>query len=260
VHLEVVLAAAALAVAWALAARRRGERLLSRRGVTFAAGLAALLVALTGPVHDLAETASFSAHMVQHLLLMLGLAPCLVAGTPPSMLDALLGRVLALPIVGRILRLITRPVPALGLYTVAMVAWHLPGPYQAALEFGAWHAVEHAMLAGSAILAWWPVVSPSRLLPALPYGARILYLFVFGVPMTVVAAMVTGADHVLYPFYEQAPRVFGLSALEDQRLGGVIMWVPAGLVPLAAFTIVFFRWAAVEAEDADVLAEASPRQ
>ena len=59
----------------------------------------------------------------------------------------------------------------------------------------------------------------------------------------------TGAEHVLYPFYEAAPRVTGLTPLEDQRLGGLIMWVPAGIVPLVVFTIVYFRWVAAEAEE-----------
>jgi cytochrome c oxidase assembly factor CtaG len=86
------------------------------------------------------------------------------------------------------------------------------------------------------------------LAPPLPYGAQILYLFVFGMPMTVVAAMITAAEEVLYPFYALAPRVTALTALEDQRLGGIVMWVPAGLIPLVAFTIVFFRWVAAEAE------------
>jgi len=74
-------------------------------------------------------------------------------------------------------------------------------------------------------------------------------LFVFGMPMTVVAAMITGAERVLYPFYEAAPRLFDLTPLADQRLGGVIMWVPSGLIPLAAFTVVFFRWVAAEADE-----------
>jgi cytochrome c oxidase assembly factor CtaG len=68
-------------------------------------------------------------------------------------------------------------------------------------------------------------------------------------PMTLVAAMVTGAEQVLYPFYAAAPRVLELSALEDQRLGGIIMWVPSALIPLVAFTVVFFRWVAAEADE-----------
>ena len=66
--------------------------------------------------------------------------------------------------------------------------------------------------------------------------------------MTVVAAMVAGAERVLYPLYAAAPRVFDLDPLADQHLGGIIMWVPAGVIPLVAFTIVFFRWAAAERE------------
>ena len=88
-------------------------------------------------------------------------------------------------------------------------------------------------------------------LPALPYAGQLLYLFVFGMPMTVVAAMVAGAEHVLYPYYAAAPRVVDLTPLADQQLGGVIMWVPAGIIPVVAFTVVFFRWAAAEWDDAD---------
>ena len=82
----------------------------------------------------------------------------------------------------------------------------------------------------------------------LPYAAQILHLFAFGFPMTAVAAMITGAETLLYPFYAAAPRLYGLTPVADQRLGGLLMWVPAGTVPLIAFTIVFFRWAATEAE------------
>jgi putative membrane protein len=146
-------------------------------------------------------------------------------------------------------RTLTRPLPAFTVYAVALVAWHLPGPYNAALEVHGWHVVEHLTLMGASLIGWWPIVSPSRLAPALPYAAQLLYLFVFGIPMTVVAAMITGAEHVLYPFYEAAPRITALTPLADQRLGGVIMWVPSGLIPLAAFTIVFFRWVAAEADE-----------
>ena len=67
--------------------------------------------------------------------------------------------------------------------------------------------------------------------------------------MTAVAAMITGAEHVLYPFYAAAPRAWDLSPFADQRLGGLIMWVPAGVIPLVAFTSVFFRWVADDSDD-----------
>lgn len=249
IHLEVVIGAALLAGVYVAAWRAAGERWRPARAAAFGGALVALVVALNGPIHDLSEHALFSAHMVQHLMLTLVVPPLLLVGTPDFMADALLAPLLARPAPAFVLRTITRPLPALGAYAVALFVWHLPGPYGEALRSHAVHFGEHAVLMTAALIAWWPIASPSRRLPPLPYGAQILYLFVFGMPMTIVAALITGAEHVLYPFYATAPRVTALTPLEDQRLGGILMWVPAGVIPLVAFTFVFFRWVAAEAED-----------
>jgi putative membrane protein len=249
IHAESFVAAGLLLAAWTAAWYRRRQRPPAGLALPFAAGLLIGLGAVNGPLHDLAERALFSAHMIQHLLLMLVVPPLLLAGTPGWMVDALLGRLLRPRVVQRVARAVTRPAPALGLYAAALVVWHLPGPFNRALAAPGWHAVEHLVLVATAALAWWPVLSPSRLLPPLHYGAQILYLFVFGMPMTVVAAMIAGAEQTLYPFYAEAARTVGVDALADQRLGGILMWVPSGVVPLAAFTVVFFRWAAAEADD-----------
>src|SRR5216110_504939 len=208
VHLDVLLGVVLLAAAytWAAVASRRPAPL--GPPLAFFAGCAALLAALNGPLHDLSDYYLFSAHMVQHLVLTLVVAPLLLAGTPGWMLDRLLAPLIRRPL-GRGAVRLTRPVPALGLYAAALIA--------------------------TAVLAWWPVASASALAPRLHYGAQILYLFAFGMPMTAVAAMITGAEQVLYPFYAAAPRLFSLTPLDNQRLGGVIMWVPAGLIPLLAF-------------------------
>jgi len=249
IHPEVVLACGGVAAAWAWAWHARGTRPRPGQAVRFGGGLLALLVALNGPLHDLSDWYLFSAHMVQHLVLTLVVPPLVLTGVPGFMLDALLRPCLARRVPAAVVRTLTRPLPAFTAYAVAVVGWHLPGPYNTALEIHGWHVVEHVALLGAAILGWWPIVSPSRLAPPLPYAAQLLYLFVFGMPMTVVAAMITGAERVLYPFYETAPRIVDLTPLADQRLGGVIMWVPSGLIPLAAFTIVFFRWVAAEADE-----------
>src|SRR5436309_13044188 len=248
VHLDVLLGVVLLAAAytWAAVASRRPAPL--GPPLAFFAGCAALLAALNGPLHDLSDYYLFSAHMVQHLVLTLVVAPLLLAGTPGWMLDRLLAPLLRRPL-GRGAVRLTRPVPALALYAAALIAWHLPGPYTTALEIHGWHIVEHLVMLATAVLAWWPVASASTLAPRLHYGAQILYLFAFGMPMTVVAAMITGAEQVFYPFYAAAPRLWDLTPLADQRLGGVIMWVPAALIPLAAFTVVFFRWVAAEADE-----------
>jgi putative membrane protein len=249
IHGEVILGVGLVAALYAWGWRARGDRPRICVVMRFGLGLLALLAALNGPLHDLSDWYLFSAHMVQHLVLTLVVPPLLLTGTPTWMADALLRPLLARRATAAIVRTLTRPLPAFAAYAVALIGWHLPAPYNAALEIHGWHVVEHLVLLATATLGWWPILSPSSLAPSLPYAAQLLYLFVFGMPMTVVAAMVTAAETVLYPFYEAAPRITDLTALADQRLGGVIMWVPSGLIPLIAFTAVFFRWAAAEAEE-----------
>ncbi|HEY3066395.1 MAG TPA: cytochrome c oxidase assembly protein [Methylomirabilota bacterium] len=251
-HVDVLLGIALVGAAYVLAYRRAGRAVEWGRAAAFVAGLAALAGALNGPLHDLSDYYLFSAHMIQHVVLTLVVAPLLLLGTPTFMVDGLTAPLLGRPLAGAALRWITRPLPALALYAAALALWHLPGPYELALEHHGWHVIQHLVLIATAVLGWWPVLSASASLPPASYPAQILYLFAFGMPMTAVAAMITAAEQPLYPFYAAAPRITGLDVLADQRLGGLIMWVPAGLVPLVAFTVVFFRWTASEPDDTEI--------
>ena len=253
IHADVVLGVLVLAGLYTYGVLTTRGRIGLARPLAFFGGCATLLVALNGPLHDLSDYYLLSAHMVQHLLLTLVVVPLWLAGTPDVMLDRLLDPVLRCRGVGMVVRTATRPLVALGVYTVTLIGWHLPGPFNAALEGHGWHVAEHLTLLTGSLLAWWPILSGSRRLPALHYAAQLLYLFVLGMPMTVVAAFITGANRPLYAWYTTAPRLFGLSPLADQQLGGVIMWVPAAIVPLIAFTVVFFRWAAAEPDEPEAL-------
>jgi len=248
VHVEVVLGVLALAGLYAVTVVRSRRALPLGQPLAFFAGCACVLLALNGPLHDLSDRYLFSAHMVQHLVLTLLAPPLWLLGTPAFMLDGLIERTRSLG-TERWLRAATAPLTAFGAYAIALIAWHVPAPYNAALEHHGWHIVQHLTLIATAVLAWWPVVARSHEAPRLSYAGQVLYLFAFGLPMSFVAAMITAAEEVLYPFYAAAPRLFDLTPLADQRLGGLIMWVPAGMIPLLAFTVVFFRWVAAEAED-----------
>ena len=95
----------------------------------------------------------------------------------------------------------------------------------------------------TATLMWWPVMSPLPELPRLPYGLGMLYLFLVGIPMQVVAALITTSDQVLYPWYSVAPRTWGLSPLDDQKLGGLLMWVPGNIYMFLGIGVLFLLWA-----------------
>jgi len=221
--------------------RRRGLPPVQRwRVASFCEALLVLLGALNGPLHDLSDYYLFSVHMVQHLLLTLVFPPLLLLGTPGWLLEPLLRP----PAVRRVARVLTQPVVAAVIYSVTIAMWHLAPYYDVMMRNHDVHILTHLMFMATATLLWWPVMSPvPELLPRLPYGLGMLYLFLVGIPMQIVAAMITLSDGVLYPWYAAAPRTWGLSPLEDQQLGGLLMWVPGNLYLFAAIGVLFFVWA-----------------
>src|SRR6266508_4384854 len=238
-----------------LRGRTEGRRVPLPKVVSFAAGLAVLLGALTGPLHDLSDFYLFSAHMVQHLLLAFAMPPLLLYGTPGFMLSPLLRH----PLVRDLGRRLTRPSGAFACFNLVLVAWHLPPLYNLAMDHHGVHIVQHLMIMVAAVILWWPVLSPSPELPRAPYPVQMLYLFVVGLPMFVVSIFISMAGSVLYPYYASAPRIWPvLTPQADQHLGGLIMWIPGGLVFLLAISVVFFRWQAAGGDDITVApAEAS---
>jgi putative membrane protein len=247
----VVTGLAALGAAYAAGTlwRRRlnpAARVPRARLASFAGALAVLFGSLTGPLHDLSDYYLFSAHMVQHLLLAFAMPPLLLYGMPGWLLRPLLRD----PLVLRGGRALTRPAAAFGIFNVVLVAWHLPPLYNLAMEAHPIHIVQHLMIMAASVLLWWPVLSPIPEIPRAPYPIQLLYLFVVGLPMVVVSIFITMADRVLYDYYAAAPRVWtALTPHADQHLGGLIMWIPGGLVFLIAISVVFFRWQAAGADD-----------
>lgn len=215
--------------------------------VAFMAGLLVLFVALTGPIHDLSDSYLFSAHMIQHMLLIFAMPPLMLHGTPGWMLR----RLVRDPRVARFARRVTRPAATFVIFNVVLVAWHLPPLYNVAMDRHPIHIVEHLMIMAASVILWWPVLSPLDDVPRAPYPVQLLYLFVAGLPMVMVAIFIAMAQDLLYPFYARAPRIWEpLTAQIDQHLGGLIMWIPGGLIFLTAISVVFFRWQAAGGDDA----------
>lgn len=210
--------------------------------LSFCSALAVLLLSLNGPVHDLSDYYLFSVHMVQHLVLTLVFPPLLLAGIPGWLLRPIVLRPGVLPAA----RLLTRPWFAALLFSVSIAVWHIGTYYDLMMRDHGVHIFTHLMFMATATLMWWPVMSPVPELPRLPPGLAMLYLFLVGIPMQLVAALITFADDVLYPWYAAASRTWGLSPLDDQKLGGLLMWIPGNLYLFAAIGVLFFRWAREE--------------
>ncbi len=207
----------------------------------FLGGCATLLVALGPPMDDWSDYYLLSAHMVQHLLVILLAPPLLLLGLPAWVLRPLL----RWRFVARTGYLLTRAIPAFAISSAVTIIWHTPVFYDAALGSVSLHALEHQLFLASALLAWWPVVGPLPEWPRLALPLQCLYLFLQTLPGGVVGSIITMAEPGLYEHYRNAPR-WGMSLATDQEVAGLLMWVGASTIYLSLITIVFFRWAAQE--------------
>ena len=249
IHWSTVIGLAALGGVYLWGARRLARRAALRgeeppaltvgQRISFFSGLFIIFASLNGPIHDLSDYYLFSAHMVQHLLLSLAMPPLLLAGTPGWLLRPLLQN----RIIGRVARTVTKPVRCFIIFNVVIAVWHLPPLYNAAMAQHSIHIVQHLTFMAASVLMWWPFLSPLPELPRLSYPGQMLYCFLMVIPMSIVSIYIAMADHVLYPAYAVAPRVWGLTPMSDQQIGGLIMWIPGGLLFYVVMTVVFFKWA-----------------
>lgn len=247
VHWSTVIGLAALQALWVLRARAHApaERPSTLQAVCFSSGLVVMFLALNGPLHDISDFYLFSGHMVQHLVLTIVVPPLLLLGTPGWMLRP----ALAVGWVNRVAKAVSTPPAAFTIFNLVLASWHLPPLYNAAMYYHEVHILQHLMFLVAAVLMWWPMLSPLPELPRLSYPGQMLYSFVMTLPMTIISIFIVYADHVLYPAYASSPRLWGLSPLEDQRLGGLIMWIPGGLFFYLLTSVIFFKWVGSDRDD-----------
>jgi putative membrane protein len=214
----------------------------------YAGGMLTLLAALVSPLDTLSGVL-FSAHMAQHLLLLLVAAPLFVLSRPlftllwglPRPLRIGVGRAWrkgALPHAGW--ALLVLPPVAFVLHFLVLWGWHAPVLYQAALADPAVHALEHASFLAAGGLLWWTIIHPHG--GARAYGVSVMILFLTALQGGVLGALLTFSPQPWYPIYMPLTRSWGLSPLADQQLAGVLMWIPSGIVYLLAIATVFVLW------------------
>ena len=224
--------------------RYSGAQLLA-----FFAGLASIFLAVSSPLDTFANLL-LTAHMIQHLLLMMAAPPLLLLsnpllpllrGLPTSVSKHGLGPFLAWKSLASFGRRLTHPIVCWVAFVSATIAWHLPPMYELALRSQALHEVEHLCFLATGLLFWWPVIQPWPSRAQWPRWAMIPYLFLADFQNTALSAYLIFCDRVVYPTYAAAPRLPGMSALEDQAAAGAIMWVPGSLVFLIAVGLISIK-------------------
>lgn len=214
---------------------RHGAGVPVWRAGCFFAGLCVVVAALVSPL-DALGAQLFSMHMLQHELLMLIAAPLLVAGSPLAVFlwafaqasRRRIGQLARASVVRSAWHALTLPLVAWVLHAAVLWIWHAPRLFQASLVNDTVHALQHAAFLLSALLFW------SSLSGTVRAGPALVYILTTAIHSGMLGALLTFSPGAWYPVYAGRTEVWGLSLLEDQQLGGLIMWVPAGFVLLGA--------------------------
>ncbi|HEY6246134.1 MAG TPA: cytochrome c oxidase assembly protein [Pyrinomonadaceae bacterium] len=230
---------------WRESGTNRGIR--KWEATMFAGGWLALFVALISPLHSWGRVL-FSAHMTQHEVLMLVAAPLLVLGRPliafmwaiPMSWARQLGAITRLSWFAATWRVVTLPFVAWLIHAIALWVWHIPVLFDAVLNNELIHTLQHISFLFSAILFWWALVHGGR--GWMGYGAALLYVFTTSLHSGLLGAFLTFSTTVWYPGYNGLTRSWELTPVEDQQLGGLIMWIPAGLVYAIAGLALLAGW------------------
>jgi len=246
---SIILGLGALTAVYVLALRRgllRDDddvtpwfRRAAARPWLFGAGIASAYIALQSPIDKGGDEYLLSIHMVQHLILMMV--------SPPLVLLGLAGmRPLPAGVAPRwraLWSLVTRPWPATFIFNLVLLIWHIPSWYDATLTTDWIHILEHLTFIAVGLVFWWPVVDPMRVhhgRPVSPF-VKMSMLVIAGIPPTVLGFLFALVGTPVYDFYARAPRLWGMSAVLDQQVAGVIMFGLGNIVYFVAISIIFLR-------------------
>lgn len=215
-----------------------GTRFPARHAARFYVALTCFYLAVGSPLDQIGERFLFSAHMLQHQLIVYPAAILFLAGLPDWLIRPIFGR----PTLRGPLRFLLHPIVCGAVYVVVISSWHAPLLYDWALQDKFIHILEHFTFFGAALFMWWPICSPSRDHPPISYPGQMFYLLAITIGMTPLFAYITFSQDVLYPTYEFAPRILDFTPHQDQVLAGTMMKLVGFSVSLGAFAVAFYRW------------------
>jgi len=257
-HLDILLLFCGIAVGYIVGIRRLAPRFApdpsqptSRlQRISFLCAMGAMWVAVGWPIHEAAERYLYTAHMIQHLMLALVVAPLLLIAIPGWFMRALLGR----GILYSVVKFLSRPLTAFLVSTFVMAAIHLPLLVSGMQRIDTFHAFMHGVMLFAGLIMWMPVLSPMPEFPRVGPLLRCLYLLGQSVLPTVPASFLTFTDNPIYSWYEKLPRLWGIQALNDQLVAGLVMKLGGGIFMWLAIVVIFFKWHG----EADRIARGAP--
>lgn len=212
-----------------------------RHKQAFVAGVATLWLASDYPIHGLSEEL-FSVHMLQHTIYSLISAPLLILGVP----GWLWRKLLSPRPVQAVWRVATKPLIALAIFNGWIVIYHSPMMVNTSVHSEVLHFLMHIAWVVTALVMWWPVLSPLPEFPHLSQAGRMLFLFAQSIVPTVPASFLTFSHAPVYGAYDTATRAFGLGVIDDQQIAGLLMKIGGGFLIWGVIAVLFFRWATQE--------------
>ena len=218
----------------------------ARQLIAFIGSLVVIVIALVSPVDGLGEDYLFSAHMVGHLLL---------GDIAPLLMLLALSRVIMRPLTRRLQALeralgpLAHPATALVLWLALVYFWHIPSLYNGALENSTLHALQHVSFFTAGLLVWWPLIQPVPMRRRLTGMWTFAYIATAKLGLASLGLYLTWTNTVVYSYYDSVPRIWGLSAVSDQNVGGAIMMVEQSVLLVTVLAIVFSRMLAQSEEE-----------
>jgi putative membrane protein len=208
------------------------------QALAFAGSMILLVAAVLSPIDRLGEEYLFSAHMVQHIML---------GDLAPLLLLLSLSRVIMRPATRRLMGLerkmgrLANPITFIVIWLVGIYTWHIPALYNGALEHPVIHALEHATFFTAGTLLWWPLIQPVPMRRPLEGTMGLAYIFAAKMSLGVLGLYLTWSTAVAFDYYNHVPRIWNLTAIQDQNVGGAIMMVEQALVLLSVFFLLFVK-------------------
>jgi putative membrane protein len=208
-------------------------------GYWFALSVITFYLAVGSPLDALGENFLFSAHMIQHNILMYTCPLFFLLSLPEQLVDKIFEKQPFLEITAKFF---FHPIIAGLLFTLVFSFWHIGQFYEAAIRDKSIHMAEHLSMYFCSIAMWWPVCGPSKRVPPLRFGPQMLYILALMLGQTPIFAILTFSKDVLYDTYFYAERIIDLSPLEDQKSGGVLMKLANMAVSVGVLSSIFYRW------------------